>query len=275
MYSRVYVEITNACNLSCSFCHGHARPLSFMSEEQFLRVLGQLEGKTKYVYYHLMGEPLLHPALPRFVSLARERGFHSVVTTNGTLLEERGGELLSAGVYKVNISVHSLEDAAPLARERYLDAVIDFAERAATRGVIVVLRLWNRGYDDALNACVFDTLKARVRGEWTPNTRGVRIRDKLHIEWGERFTWPDKDAPVVGECVYCYGLADHFGILCDGTVVPCCMDSDGIMDLGNVFAVPLDEILDSPRARAIREGFAKKCAVEELCRRCAYSQRFL
>lgn len=274
MYSRVYVEITNVCNLHCSFCHGHSRPLSFMSEAQFLRVLEEVRGKTEYVYYHLMGEPLLHPLLGSFLSLAGERSFRSVITTNGTLLRERGDVLLAGGVYKVNVSVHSLEDADPEVREKYLSSVIDFAERASARGVIVVLRLWNEGHDGGLNEHVLSVLKERVRGEWSANTRGIRIHDKLHVEWGERFTWPDREAPELGGRVFCYGLSDHFGILCDGTVVPCCMDSDGVIALGNVLDMPLEDILSSPRARAVREGFEKRRGVEPLCRRCAYAQRF-
>lgn len=275
MYSRVYVEITNACNLSCSFCHGHSRALSFMSETQFLHILDCLAGKTKYVYYHLMGEPLLHPALGHFLTLARERGFSSIITTNGTLLGSRGEELIRGGaLHKINISVHSLENADAIARQRYLDSVIDFAECATESSVIVILRLWNRGYDGELNAYVLDTLRERFGGAWRENTRGIRIHDKLHVEWGDRFVWPDKEAPLIGERVFCYGLADHFGILCDGTVVPCCLDGDGVIALGNVFETPLEEILASDRAIKIREGFAKRCAPEELCRRCGYATRF-
>ena len=275
MYSRVYVEITNVCNMSCSFCHGHTRTPSFISERDFLRVLDELEEKTRYLYYHLMGEPLLHPDLPHFLSLAASRGFRSVITTNGTMLDVRGEELLNGGIYKVNVSVHSLEDECVETRERYLRSVLSFADRASRAGVIVVLRLWNRGFDGGLNDFVFQSLKQRFfDGEWAENTRGIRIRDKLHIEWGERFVWPDKDAPVQGESVFCYGLSDHFGILCDGTVVPCCMDSDGVINLGNVFKTSLEEILSSKRARAICEGFLKKRGTEELCRRCAYAQRF-
>lgn len=275
MYARVYVEITNICNMSCSFCHGHSRAPRCMSEVEFFRVLDALEGQTKYVYYHLMGEPLTHPDLPSFIRMAGERGFHSVITTNGTLLARRGQELIDAGVYKVSISVHSFEQGSEEAYLRYLREVSDFADVASRAGVIVVLRLWNRGFDGGRNEKILAFLRERLSGEWAENTRGLRIRDKLHIEWGDRFVWPDRDAPVQGDEVFCYGLADHFGILCDGSVVPCCMDSDGVITLGNVFEQPLQKILDSPRAEAMRRGFAARRASEELCRRCAYARRFV
>ena len=107
MYSRVYVEITNICNMRCSFCHGHSRSPRQMTEAEFSHVLEQLQGKTQYIYHHLMGEPLVHPLLPRFIQMAKDAGFHPMITTNGTLLDSHGDALLGIGLHKVNISLHS------------------------------------------------------------------------------------------------------------------------------------------------------------------------
>ena len=276
MYAKVYVEITNICNMHCSFCHGHSRPLARMSEEAFARILNQLQGQTQYIYYHLMGEPLTHPLLPRFLGMAADAGFKSIITTNGTLVKSKGASLLEGGLlHKVNLSIHSFEGTDPKAYEDYLSEVADFAEAAANTGVIVVFRLWNKDCDGGNNQVALSYLKCRLQGEWAENARGIRIRDKMYLEFGERFGWPDKNAPIQGEQVFCYGMKDHFGILCDGTVVPCCLDSDGVMALGNILCEPISEILSSSRATAIVKGFAKKQAAEELCRRCAYAQRFV
>jgi radical SAM protein with 4Fe4S-binding SPASM domain len=222
-----------------------------------------------------MGEPLTHPDLPLFMALAKERGFKSIITTNGTLLKKRGEELLSAGVHKLNISVHSFEEGDDTAFERYIGELCDFAARAISEGTIIVFRLWNKGVDGGLNERVISFLKTRFGDEWRENTKGFRILDRLYLEWGDRFTWPDSNAPVQSERVFCYGMRDHFGILCDGTVVPCCLDSDGAIALGNVFSENLSDILESPRAEAIRKGFERRSpAPEELCRRCAYATRF-
>lgn len=275
MYSRVYVEITNICNMNCSFCHGHSREKRRMTEEEFSHLLDNLTEKTKYIYYHLMGEPLTHPDLPLFIRKANARGYHSVVTTNGTLLPRCGDALIDAGIYKVSVSLHSFEEGSDADLINYLKGIAAFADNASKAGVIVVLRLWNRGYDGGKNQEILDFLHRHLVGEWAKNTRGIRVRDKLHIEWGERFSWPDKDAPETGDDVFCYGLSDHFGILVDGTVVPCCMDSDGVIALGNAFEAPIADILSSPRARAMTDGFARRRATEELCRHCGYATRFL
>lgn len=275
MYNKVYVEITNICNMNCSFCHGHSRPPKQMSTEEFTLILNKLTGVTKYIYYHLMGEPLTHPLLPEFIKLADSQGFKSIITTNGTLLERRGDELLSSGVHKVNVSLHSFENGTAEGYAEYVRKLSDFAQKAADKGIIVVFRLWNKGFDDGKNDIAFDILRENIKGEWAENTRGIRIRNKIHLEWGERFDWPDIKAAVRGDKYFCYGLRDQFGILSDGTVVPCCLDSDGIINLGNIFESDLNSILNSVKALNIIEGFKHGNASEELCKRCGYAQRFI
>lgn len=275
MYKKVYVEITNICNMSCSFCHGHKRAPRRMNREEFALILDKLTEQTKFIYYHLMGEPFTHPLLPEFLKMAGERGYKSIITTNGTLLNKRGEEILSAGVHKVNISLHSFENRVDDDFTRYVCELAEFAKSAAEQGTIVVFRLWNKGFDDDRNAKALKLLEEKIPGDWVENTRGIRIRDKIYLEWGERFEWPDSEAEVKGSKFFCYGLKDQFGILSDGTVVPCCLDSDGVINLGNIFDEDISDILSSKRAVNMVEGFQRGVATEDLCRRCGYAQRFV
>ncbi|MBO5908930.1 MAG: radical SAM protein [Clostridia bacterium] len=275
MYNKVYVEITNICNMKCSFCHGHKRAPRRMSREEFSLVLDKLVGKTKFIYYHLMGEPLTHPELAEFLKMAAESGYKSIITTNGTLLKKHGDELLNAGLHKVNISLHSFEDGSDDNYREYVKSLSDFAKNAARVGTIVVFRLWNRGFDGGRNEQAMRLLRENIEGEWVENTRGIRICDKVYLEWGERFEWPDECAEVKGERFFCYGLKDQFGILSDGTVVPCCLDSDGVISLGNIFNQDIKSILNSERAENIVKGFRCGVASEDLCKRCGYAQRFV
>ena len=274
MYSRAYVEITNICNMRCSFCHGHSRKMRQLTREEFAHILRQLQGQTDYVYYHLMGEPLTHPNLPEFLAMARQQGFKSVITTNGTLLHKVLPALLEAGLHKLSISLHSFERDDEETFRAYLSRVASAAIAAADAGTVVVLRLWNKGFDQGRNALALEFLQTAIPGQWKENTRGFRIREKFYLEWGDRFQWPDQNAPIQGQQVRCYGMVDHFGILCDGTVVPCCLDSDGVIALGNVFREDLSDILNSPRAKAIAAGWQRRTPSEDLCRRCGYAQRF-
>ena len=272
-YSRVYVEITNACNKNCSFCPGTKREPRSMTREEFLHVLDKLHGVTEYIYLHLMGEPLMHTELAEFIKLASEQGFKCAVTTNGTLLSKTP-ELLSSGVYKVKISVHSFEDGSDAEYREYLEECFGFADEASRRGILTVLRLWNRGSDEGRNIDTLALLHEKFGEPESVGVRGERIRPKLHLEYGERFDWPSMDIDPLGDEVFCYGLSDHFAVLSDGTVVPCCLDKDGDMALGNIFSENIEDVLSSERAKKIRDGFLGKRAEEELCKRCGYARRF-
>jgi len=273
-YSRVYVEITNICNRCCSFCPGTERPRMRMGLENFDRITEKLVGLTDYLYLHVMGEPLTHPELKEMIALASSRGFKCAITTNGTLLKERGESLLSSGLYKINISVHSFEEGSDEEHLEYVRGLAEFADKAADAGILTVLRLWNRGHDGGRNDRTLQLLQEMLRGEWRWGSRGARIRHKLHLEYGERFDWPDLSLPEGDSRVYCYGLADHFGILADGRVIPCCLDREGVMALGNALEENIEDILYSERAEAIRLGFLNRTACEPLCRRCGYARRF-
>ena len=273
-YGRVYVEITNVCNKNCSFCPGTKRAARFMEKEEFRSVIKKIEHLTDYVYLHVMGEPLLHPELTELIDIANAEGMRVAITTNGTLLPEVGDALISHGVYKVNVSVHSFEDGLRADYLAYIEGCLDFADRASESGVLTTLRLWNKGYDEGRNVDTVAILHEKFKGDWVYGARGARIRHKLHLEEGERFEWPDMSAPYRTDRVFCHGLGDHFAILSDGTVVPCCLDREGSITLGNVFKDDIDTILESERATAMCAGFSKKHATEELCRRCGYASRF-
>lgn len=274
MYARVYLEITNICNRSCSFCPGTVRPLRRMTMEEFKIAARKIREVTEYLYFHIMGEPLTHPLLPDFIRYARQLGFKPAVTTNGTLLKSKGSALIEAGVYKVNISVHSFEDGTYEDYIRYLTDCADFAREASEAGVLTVLRLWNQGCDEGRNIDTEAFFRDRIEGEWKLGGRGYRIKNKLHLEFGDRFTWPDMACEDGGDSVFCYGLKDHFGVLCDGRVIPCCLDREGAIDLGNIFTDDLEDILHGERAVKLREGFKQRKATEELCRKCGYARRF-
>ena len=277
MYSRAYVEITNTCNMHCSFCHGTSREPRAMSLGEFARICANLRGVTEYLYLHVLGEPLCHPMLPIFIEHASRCGFKVAITTNGTLLGVRGDDLLLSRPYKINISLHSFEGESEQAKREYVGSCLDFANRASEAGILVVLRLWNLGAKDGadlLNGDVIDLLHERFGDFESLSVRGARIKDKLHIELGKRFDWPDSCAEDLGERVFCHGLGDHFAILSNGTVVPCCLDADGAIPLGNIFESDIRDILSSERAVNIKNGFSQKKAVEDLCRRCGYARRF-
>jgi radical SAM protein with 4Fe4S-binding SPASM domain len=273
-FNKIYLEISNVCNLRCAFCPGTKRAPRVMSEAEFSSLLPKLRPWTDYLYFHLMGEPLCHPQLERFLALAGEAGFKVILTTNGTLLPRQQEMLLHApGLYKVNVSLHAFEAndlSIPFAD--YLDGCFAFGKAAEGR-VTVSYRLWNSGGADKRNEEILRTMEQYFPRPWKEEKLGPRIGNRIYLQHGEKFDWPDLESGDRGGQISCYGLRDQIGILCDGTVVPCCLDHEGDIALGNLFAQELDEILNSPRAKSIRDGFVCGNAVEELCRKCGYAQQ--
>ena len=275
MLKRAYLEITNVCNLACAFCPGTRRDPRFMTEEAFRILAGKLRGRTQYLYLHLMGEPLLHPLLGRFLEIAEEFALPVILTTNGTLLREKGELLCRAkALHKVSVSLQSFEANEGGSLEAYLRDCADFAKSAAEAGKICELRLWNRGGLEAKNDEITAFLEREFPGPWSRGRGGWRLRENVWLEPGQCFDWPTLTAEDRGEACFCYGLRDQVGILVDGTLVPCCLDHEGDVPLGNLLDRELDEILASPRARAIYEGFSRRKAVEGLCRRCGFARQF-
>ncbi len=281
MFAKAYVEITNVCNRSCHFCPKTERAPRFMSLEEFWHIASQLRPYTRFLYFHVMGEPLLHPQLKQLLTAAQELDFRVILTTNGTLLEQSRPILLQAqALHKLNISLHSFGANEPtFSLEQYIDACAQTVRLAAQKGIVCNFRLWNLDSQRLSgvrkeNDAVLSLLETHFPGPWQTNTRGYQLAPRVFLEWGEQFEWPDLQARDNGDAGFCYGLRDQIGVLCDGTLVPCCLDHEGDLALGNVLQIPLAKLLSGPRAQAIYTGFSNRRRTEPLCRRCGYATRF-
>lgn len=274
---RAYVEITNVCNLQCDFCPGTRRTPAFMRPADFRVLAEKLKSRIRYLYLHLMGEPLLHPHLAEILSIGAELDFRLCITTNGTLLAQTADVLLAcSALHKVSVSLHS-QEGNDIYDPAYLEQVWDFAQKAEQQGVICVLRLWNLEGRNQHNAQILDFLAQKIGQDPltcpSPRSGDLRLSSRISLEQARKFDWPDLEAPLSGT-TFCQGLRDHLGVLVDGTAVPCCLDHEGDLPLGNLLEQDLHEILNSPKARAIYDGFSRRQPPEELCRRCGYASRF-
>ena len=277
MLKRVYVEITNICNLRCTFCPGTRREKRYMSPDTFRLLAEKLRPYVSYLYLHVMGEPLLHPRRSELLDIANALDFKVCLTTNGTLLSEQRDLLLSKPPYKVSVSLHAMEGNGAGDLLPYLTSVWDYVEPAASGGTICALRLWNIGGADQRNGEILSFLSEKL-GAWPldlpqPRAGSWRLRERLYLEQAEKFDWPDLSAPEE-HTRFCLALRDQVAVLADGAVVPCCLDHEGDVPLGDLLHQDLREVLASPRARALYEGFSQGKPSEELCRRCGFARRF-
>ncbi|MGL4989862.1 MAG: radical SAM/SPASM domain-containing protein [Sarcina sp.] len=283
-FKKIYIETTNICNLSCNFCPKTKRKLEFMKKEKFNLILDKIKPYTDYIYLHLMGEPLLNKELEDFILIAKNKGLKINITTNGTLLKENGQSIIKTNsVRQVNISLHSFEANQNINFYEYINEVTDFVNEISEKtDTIVSLRLWNMDdiyeANNKLNNEILKILERNLKinislEEAFKEKNSVKIRDKVYIMRAEKFKWPVMGENPATERTFCYGLRTQIGILVDGTVVPCCIDSDGNIPLGNIFEQDLEEIINFDRAKAIYDGFSCGKAVEDLCKKCGFTER--
>ena len=287
-FKRVYIEITNVCNLKCDFCPQTKRPGEIMDTDTFKHILDQIKPYTDYLYFHIKGEPLLHPKLDKFLDISQEMGFMVNITTNGTLIDKVKDRIISKpALRQINFSLHSFDGNDGVnGKDDYINNILSFVKEARDKSnLIISLRLWNLENDNILNMKkqrnreVLEiieqefNLSYRIEEQVLPG-RGVKIANKLYLNQDYRFTWPDLKEEEDDGVGFCYGLRNQIGILVDGTVVPCCLDGEGVVNLGNIKNTPFSEILNTDRVKGIVDGFSRMEAVEELCRKCGYRKRF-
>ncbi len=284
-FHRAYIEITNICGLACSFCPPKEQPTQTMSLEFFESILDQLQEYTHEIALHVMGDPMVLFNLRDYLEFAEKYHFKVMITTSGFYLDAvRRQTLFHPCVRQVNISLNSFnKNSVSRTFEAYIDPILALCDEKISRNsdFFINLRLWN--LDEEHSELVFnkklfnvlekhfslDSLAAMISGE----RQSIRLASKVLLHFDRYFQWPSLQNEVVGDG-YCHGLSKQIAILSDGKVVPCCLDSEGIMELGNLHVTNLGKILSSKRAFEIIQGFAHAIAHEELCQKCSYKDRF-
>ena len=273
-FKKIYIEITNACNLSCSFCSKTKRKIEYMSPKDFKEVLSKIKDYTDYIYLHVKGEPLLHPNLDEILSICDKEKINVQITTNGTLLKDKKDILLKHNIRQINISLHSENDIPT-----YFEDVFDTCNELSNKSYICY-RIWtlkdNKFSKKSTNIVnkLIDYYKLSpdiVDKIYTK--KDINLSKNIFLSKSNIFDWPDKDRKESTDG-FCLGLNTHIGVLVDGTVIPCCLDGDGIINLGNIFTESVDEILNKELTKNIIDNFKKNKAYHPLCKKCTYKNKF-
>lgn len=272
-FKKVYIEITNICNKNCSFCSSNNRPLENMSLVKFEHILKEIQPYTDYIYLHVKGEPLLHPEFPSILDLCKKYQMKVNITTNATLLKKYA-EIIKQNpfIYQINISLQSFEENTAC-----IDEILTTVEELLhTTSIYFCYRFWAlKDYNiTPIHKKIIEKIFClhkidREVQKQIATEKNITLKPRLFLNKGNMFTWPSMEQEKVSSSM-CYGLKTHFAILVDGTVVPCCLDASGIINLGNIFTTPLQEIINSERVLAIIRGFEESKCQEELCQRCTY-----
>ena len=283
-FKQVYIEITNICNLNCSFCPKNCRPKKFMSIDEFDIITDEIAPLTKTICLHLMGEPLLHPSIKEIFEICNKKNLNVYLTTNGTLLKQNLDLLKSGCAKRISVSLHSFEANNNLSSlDEYLENVLCSCKEISDNSqTCIEFRLWNENSDKDAKNTLNKNIIEKINKIFNTNLitenlqHNVNITDKVYISFANVFEWPiNTENKEKNSNKFCYGLRSHFGILCDGTVVACCLDSEGKLALGNIFKSKISDILNTPRAQNICKGFANRDITEEFCKTCTFANKFL
>ncbi|MDO4996261.1 MAG: SPASM domain-containing protein [Bacilli bacterium] len=274
-FKKIYIEITNICNLNCSFCSPVTRKKEFITLDNINHIFDEIKDYTDYIYLHVKGEPLLHPELDKIIDLANTHNLKVNITTNGTLLKDKINILVNKpNLNKINISLHS-ENNKP----NYLEEIFEVRDNYL-KDKTVIYRLWT------LNNGKFDNnsleIVEKIINHYNLSTdivdniykkNNINIDNNLYIDKDNEFEWPTLNSDVESNG-YCFALKTQIAILVDGTVVPCCLDSDGHIPLGNIYKESFKSIIEGDKFITLKKSFEARHPSCELCRKCTFKNKF-
>lgn len=262
-FKKIYLEITNICNLKCSFCPSNRRKKEEMSLDTFKEILPRLKDYTDYLYFHLMGEPLVHSHINKFIDLATVKfGFKINITTNGYLINKIEN---NTNIHQLNISLQAIKNDEEI--DNYFQNIFTVVDKLHKHGTIIVYRLWN---EQASSKKIIEKLEKYYKTNLNGNNK---IQDNIYLDREIPFIWPDLNNDYYNEEGSCMGLRSHIGILVNGDIVPCCLDYNGTITLGNILNDKIDDILKGKRAQNMQENFLNNKKCEEFCRHCNFYDR--
>jgi len=277
MFKRIYIEITNICNLKCKFCPETKRYKEFMSLEKFEDVIRKVHKHTKLVCLHVKGEPLLHSQLKDILKILEKYNLKANITTNGTLIKEKLEVIKnSKAVRQINFSIHSVTQNEKINRQ-YLQDIFECVERLEY--IIVSYRLWNlksieeNGINESIIKEIENYYSIKDLKQQLIENDFLKVKENVFINQDIEFTWPDINKENIIEKGRCLALKEQVAILVDGTVVPCCLDNNGDIPLGNIFEETLEDILNKPKSVEIKKNFENGVITCHLCKTCGFLKR--
>lgn len=264
-FKKIYIEITNACNLNCSFCIKNQRKTIYMTIDNYKKIVDKIKTSTKEIYLHILGEPLLHPDINHFIKYAVDLGLKVNITTNGYLINNLDQ---NSNINRLNISLHSYNEKYNKDLSVYLNDIFNTIDKIKNK-TFISLRLWV-GNKNTTEIIKYINSRYNTSIDNLDNNTKVKITNNLIIDTFHEFIWPDLNNNYYNEIGKCKGLIDHIGILSDGTIIPCCLDSQGVINLGNIYHEELESILNKSIVKDMIDGFKKGYKRQELCKHCSF-----
>lgn len=265
-FKNIYIEITRACNLKCSFCPSKDYSnKDFITFDKFKHIIDEIKDHTDGIYLHILGEPLLHQDVFKFIEYASKYVKVSV-TTNGHLINTTINQLVDANLYILNISLQSLVKFDEEKVENYFKHLNELIINRKSK-LPIHLRIWNdKENEDA--KIINDKINELI------DKYQLLQHQYVNLSVADEFDWPSLSYPINEIKTDCLGGKYQLGVLLNGDVVLCCLDYLGHTKIGNIYENSFKEILSSESLKEVRKYWNNKEQYFELCKKCTYRNRF-
>jgi radical SAM protein with 4Fe4S-binding SPASM domain len=257
-----------------------------MSLEFFEEVVKEAQNFSKEIACHVVGDPLTLPNLSAYLDIVHKYKMKAMLTTSGYFMKKHAFEtLFHPAVKQINVSLNAFnKNDTSISFEQYMRPILNLCHEKVKqkKELFINLRMWNLDEimsEKAFNSELFNVLEQSFDVELNLESldpkekKSIRLENKVLLHFDNYFEWPSLENQNYGHGT-CQGLSSHIGVLANGDVIPCCLDNDAVMKLGNLKEQSLKEIVHEKRATAMRDGFKVGQCSEEMCLKCSYKDRF-
>ena len=305
-FHKIYVEITDICGLSCSFCTPKKAKRGVMPLTLFKNIIEQIANYTKFISLHVLGDPLCVENLNEYLAIGSYYNVKFDIVSSGAFLQQKHFPILTQdSIHQVSFSLDALFNHSHLNKEihKYFDRIIDFYMYANANypKLYINLRLFgNNDYTYLLERfpnAIMQTEKRRLRLAknfflrfhkpfiWHATQKHHNLKSSFldSINQSLHKDKPSNDKLLETKSImsqmqnhpkpnkpYCFGSVKQLAILANGIVVPCCIDANGSMPLGNLCVQDFESILKSKPMKTMQKAQHTHKNLPNLCSTCTF-----
>ncbi|TQR32335.1 radical SAM protein [Campylobacter sp. MIT 99-7217] len=276
-FQKIYIELSDICGLECSFCPSVKALRGVMSLDDFENLARKIHNKARLFTFHLLGDPLILENLEQYLNIARAYKMKLELTTSGFYLSKKNQALLLEfdNIRQINLSLMSFLSQKKLKFEAYFSPILELCDKhiSLKKQSFINLRLWNLkpNFQSPLqNEPIYKLLEEHFKLKIDKEARQNRLARKIFLHQARLFKWASLNSKKIKTTGSCHALSKQLGVLSNGILVPCCLDSAGQINLGNIFENSLEELSLKPRFVKMKEGFKRGILLEELCQKCEF-----
>lgn len=278
MFEKIYIELSDICGLKCNFCTNDKSKRKIMDIDKFEFLTSKIKNKAKIFTFHVLGDPFLLSNLKQYLKIAEQNYMKIELTTSGFYFGDKDFLFEFENIHQINISLIALLVQNKINFNDYFKNIDIFLKKhlAIKHNSFINFRLWN--FDEKFNyplenEFLYDFFEQYFNTKFDKKLQRNRLARHIILDQKKQFKWPNLNNKFISDIGTCYALEKQVAILSDGTLVPCCLDSNGCINLGNVFEKDFNELINNEKFLKIKNDFKNNKLTQALCQRCEFVKK--